>query len=148
MSSFFESDLLFAYKNVSQFSFCFVYIKTCALSFDDGSHCNCRSYTKTNSFAKHFYIHKQQKNQSCLRTEYRELSWAIKYIFSFLQIFNNSIATKLCVNLINNCRIFLEYFSALHNSIIKLCSAFFKCENKLKQLVEKINAQFWSAFKW
>ena len=36
-----------------------------------------------------------------------------------------SIATKLRVALINNCGIFLKYFSALHNSMTKLCSAFF-----------------------
>ena len=30
--------------------------------------------------------------------------------FAFLQKVNNSMATKLCVNLINNCEIFLKYF--------------------------------------
>ena len=51
LSSFLESVLLFVYKNVSQFFLLFVYIKSCALSFDDGSHCNFHSYTKTNFFA-------------------------------------------------------------------------------------------------
>ena len=62
-----------------------------------------------------------------------------KVFFAFLQKVNNSISTKLCVKLINNCTIFLK-IGALHNSMTKLCSAFFKYENKLK-LVEKSNAQ-------
>ena len=54
MSSFLKSVWLFAYKTFLRFSFCFVYIKTCALSFDDGSHCNFHSYSKTDSFCKTF----------------------------------------------------------------------------------------------
>ena len=58
----------------------------------------------------------------------------------FLKI-NNSIATKLHVNLLKNRDLFLEYFSAQHNSMDKLCRSLFNCENKLK-LDEKNNAQF------
>ena len=47
-----------------------------------------------------------------------------------LEKINSSMATKLCTNLLNNCKIYI--FSALHNSITKLCSALFKCEDKLK----------------
>ena len=56
---------------------------------------------------------------------------------------NNSIATKLCANLLNNR---LKQFSALHNSMTKLCSALFKCENKLK-VFQIINAQLCSTLK-
>ena len=52
--------------------------------------------------------------------------------FAFVQKVNNSIATKLHVTLINNCVIFLKIFSALHNSMTKLFSEFFRYENKLK----------------
>ena len=52
--------------------------------------------------------------------------------FFIIEKVNNSIATKLRVTLIVNCEIFFGYFSELHNSINKLCSACFKCENKLK----------------
>ena len=52
--------------------------------------------------------------------------------FAFLQKVNNSIATKLCVNLINTCAIFLGGNGARHNSMTKLCYVFFKYENKLK----------------
>ena len=55
-----------------------------------------------------------------------------KIVFALLQKVNNSIATKLCANLINICAIFLERKSALHNSMTKLCSAFLKYVNKLK----------------
>ena len=63
-----------------------------------------------------------------------------KQFFAILQKVNNSIGTKLCVSLINNWPIFLKN-GALHNSMTKLCGAFFKYENKQK-LVEKSNAQF------
>ena len=43
---------------------------------------------------------------------------------------NNSIATKLCANLLHNCKKIIP--SALHNSMTKLCGALFKCENKTK----------------
>ena len=48
--------------------------------------------------------------------------------FSIFEKFNNSIATKLCTNLLNN---HLKK-GALHNLMTKLCSALFKYENKLK----------------
>ena len=51
--------------------------------------------------------------------------------FAFLQKVNNSIATKMYVNLINTCPIFLKN-GARHNSMTKLCYAFFKYKNKLK----------------
>ena len=94
-------------------------------------------------FLRNIFIYTKSKKKSILFAYAIPRALLSNKIFYFiLQIFNNLIATKLCVNLINNCRMFLEYFSALHNSMIKLCSAFFKCENKLKKLVEKINAQF------
>ena len=52
--------------------------------------------------------------------------------FVFLQKGNNSITTKLCVKLINNCAIFLAKNSARHNSMTKLCYVLFKYENKLE----------------
>ena len=59
---------------------------------------------------------------------------------------NNSIATKLRMSLLKNPR-FLNIFSAPHNSMTKLCRVQLKYEINWK-LVEKINAQFWSALKW
>ena len=47
----------------------------------------------------------------------------------------------MSVTLINNCKLLSRYFSALHNSMTKLCSTFLKCENKLK-LVEKLMHSF------
>ena len=50
-----------------------------------------------------------------------------KIVFVFLQKVNISIATKLCVKLINNCK--QKWFrkdEAQHNSMTKLCYAFFK----------------------
>ena len=38
-----------------------------------------------------------------------------KIVFAFLQKVNNSIATKLCVNLINTCTIFLK--KMVHDTI-------------------------------
>ena len=73
--------------------------------------------TKTNFFTKRFYTQKGRKNQSCLRTEYRKLSWAIKYFFAFLQKVNNSIATKLCEILISTFTIFLKQYFPWHNSM-------------------------------
>ena len=49
-----------------------------------------------------------------------------------MQKVNNSIATKLCVDMINTCTIFLKQSGAQHNSMTKLCYAFLKYENKLK----------------
>ena len=43
--------------------------------------------------------------------------------------------------------LFSHLNTALHNLVIKLCSAVFKCENKL-EICWKINTQFWSARKW
>ena len=45
---------------------------------------------------------------------------------------NNSIATKLSANILNSRLKKKNVFSALHNSMIKLCIALFKCENRLK----------------
>ena len=97
---------------------------------------------KTNSFAKHFYIHKKQKNSILFTYGIPRALLSNKIYFPFLQIFNNSIATKLWVNLINNCRIFLEYFSALHNSMIKLCSAFLNVKRNLKNWLRKLMHSF------
>ena len=60
------------------------------------------------------------------------------FFFDFFQKVNNSRATKLCVNLINTCTIFLKN-GARHNSLTKLCSAFLNMKMNQK-LVEKSNA--------
>ena len=49
------------------------------------------------------------------------------YIFEKV---NNSIATKLRVTLLKNSE--KNICSVIHNSMTNLCSAQFKCENKLK----------------
>ena len=54
---------------------------------------------------------------------------------------------KTARNFKNNRKFILLYFSALQNSMAKLCSEFLNVKKKWK-LVEKINAQFWSALKW
>ena len=61
-----------------------------------------------NFFAKRYYIHKSKK-QSFLRKEYMLFFSPIlrdllrkKWIFSFLNKNNNSIATKMSINLLNN----------------------------------------------
>ena len=51
------------------------------------------------------------------------------YIFEKV---NNSIATKMCANLLNN-RLFY-FISALQISMNKFSSVIFKCENKLKRV--------------
>ena len=56
--------------------------------------------------------------------------------FPFLEKVNSSIATKLCANFLNK-RFIKNKISALHNSMTKLCSALFKCENRLKISWEK-----------
>ena len=55
-----------------------------------------------------------------------------KWKFALSKKVNNSIATKLPVTLINSGRIFLKDLNGLHNWITKLCSALFKCGNRLK----------------
>ena len=52
--------------------------------------------------------------------------------FCLFEKFNNSIATKLRVTLLNNCTIFWIILSARHNPMTKLCYALFKYKNKLK----------------
>ena len=42
---------------------------------------------------------------------------------------NNSIAKKLCADLLNNRLINLIVFSAMHNSMTKFCNLLFKCED-------------------
>ena len=56
----------------------------------------------------------------------------LKIEFCIIEKADNSIATKMHVTLINDCGCFWNIFSALHSSMNKLCSAFFKCENKLQ----------------
>ena len=65
-----------------------------------------------------------------------------KIVFAFLQKVNNSIATKLCVKMINIRAIFLKQNSARHNSMTKLCYAFFKYENKPKNRLIKVTHSF------
>ena len=52
-------------------------------------------------------MHQKQKYSYCLRAnkknpKYWELSWAIKMEYCIFEKVNNSIATKLCTNLLNN----------------------------------------------
>ena len=103
LSSFLKSVWLFVFKRLSIF-FAFLYIKTCKLYFVYGSHCNFHSYTKTNFFAKRFYT--KRKKSILFTYGIPRALLSNKIVFAFLQKVNNSIATKLCVNLINNCTIF------------------------------------------
>ena len=95
-------------------------------------------------------MHKKQKNQSWLRADFfkAQILRALlsnKMEFCIFDKVNNSIATKLCANLLNNRE--KNKNSALHNSMTKLCCAPFKCKNKMK-FVKKINAKLFSALKW
>ena len=87
----------------------FVYIKTCALSFDDGSHCNFHSYTKIIFCETFLYTQKAKKSLMFIYGIPRALL-SSKIVFCIMKKVNNSIATKLCVNLINNRGIFLKQF--------------------------------------
>ena len=59
--------------------------------------------------------------------------------FAFLQKVNNSIATKLCVNLINNCKLFLE--KMVHDTIqLPNCVIHFLNMKINRKLVEKNDA--------
>ena len=61
---------------------------------------------------------------------------------------NNSIATKLCMALLKSREIFLKY-SVVHDTIKWLnCAVRYLNMKTNQKLVEKINAQFWSALKW
>ena len=67
--------------------------------------------------------------------------------FVCLQKFNISIATKLCVNLINTCSIFKK--NMVHDKIQWLiCVMNFLNLKRNWKLIEKCNAQFWSSLKW
>ena len=44
----------------------------------------------------------------------------------------NSIATKLCADLLDNHKPFWVIFSTQHNAMTKFYRGLFKCENKLK----------------
>ena len=71
-----------------------------------------------------------------------------KIVFVFLQKFNNSIATKLRVTLINKSRNIFENY--LKYCIVQWLNCVVSSLNmKLNwKLVEKSNAHFWSALKW
>ena len=53
-----------------------------------------------------------------------------KLEFCIFEKVNNSIATRPCKILPENRTIFFEFFSAIHNSMTKWCSALFKHEKK------------------
>ena len=138
MSCFLQSVWLFIYinKRFAIFLF-FVYIKTCTLSFEDWSHYYFHIYKKV-FFCETFIYTKSKKINPfyvrsiyILKPKYRELSWAIKWNFAFLKKANNSIATKLEVNLLYNCDQFFKK-SLQHNSMIKLWYELFKYENERK----------------
>ena len=59
-------------------------------------------------FVKRFYIHKKQKKSILFTYGIPRALLSNKMVFLFLQKVNNSIATKLCMNLINTCVIFLK----------------------------------------
>ena len=52
------------------------------------------------------------------------------------------MGTEPRVTLLNNHGCFLIIYSALHNSMTKLCSALFKCKNKLKNWLIKCMHSF------
>ena len=60
-------------------------------------------------------------------------------IFHFWKV-NNSIATKMCTNLLNNCLKIEIFFSTWYNSITKMWRALFKYEKK--KWVEKLMYNF------
>ena len=80
------------------------------LSFADGTQCNLHLYTNSKK-CETLYIYKKRK-KSILFTEvihiyiykpkYWELYWSMKMEFQVFEKANNSIATKLCANLINS----------------------------------------------
>ena len=77
----------------------------CALSFDNGSHRNFHSYTKTGMF---LYMQKEEKPILFTNGILRALLSNKNSFFAFLEKVNNSIASKLCVNLINICAMILK----------------------------------------
>ena len=87
------------------------------LSFADGSHCYLHLYTKSFFCEKFLYKKKRKNNPFYVRS------------FALMKKANNSIATKLQVNLINNRDQKLKYFCVRHNSMTKLCRALLKYKN-------------------
>ena len=53
-----------------------------------------------------------------------------KIEFCIFEKSNSSIATKVCDNLLNNCRKYDNVLSARHNSMTKLWCILFKCGEK------------------
>ena len=66
--------------------------------------------------------------------------------FCIIEKDNNSLATKLCANLLNTCFKKQFFLGEQHNLMNRVCRALFKCKNKLK-LVEKTYVQRCSALK-
>ena len=82
-----------------------------------------------------------------LKPKYWELSWALKLEFCFFETVNNSIAKDLWSNLLDN-REKIELF-LVHDTIQWLNWVVHYLNVKINwKLVEKTNAQLWSALKW
>ena len=80
-------------------------------------------------FCKTFLYTQKSKNQSFLCTDLKKTPDTEssleqqKMEFRILKKVNDSTATKLCANLLNNRNKKFNYFSARHNLVIELCSA-------------------------
>ena len=82
-----------------------------------------------------------------LKPKYWEISWAIKIELCILKKFNNPIPTKLCANLINNYFIFVLFL--VHDTVRWLnCVVHYLSVKIYQKMLEKINAQLFSALKW
>ena len=143
---FLTSVRIFACKTVSQ------KIILCTLSFGYGIRC-IFYIQRTLFFVTWFYINEKQKKTNPVFVRLKQTKIVIPLmsnhndILHFWKSVNNSIATKLCSNLLNN-RKRIVLFCQRHNSMTKLCRSILKCENKQKILAEKNNAQLCSALKW
>ena len=101
---------------------------------------------------KRFYIQKEKNSilftNRIKKIKYWVLSWAIKMEFCISEKLNNSIATKLCTNLLNirgnKIRLFL-----VHDTIKQLSCVVHYLNVKINwKLAEKMNAQLCSTLKW
>ena len=61
---------------------------------------------------------------------------------------NNSIATKLCTNLLDTRKIFWIIFSARHNSMTKFCCALFKYKNEKIGWDNWLTTLYFNQMRW
>ena len=99
-----NGNCLALFFNVQDF-LAFIVYETCALSFHDCSHRNFHTYTQT-IFLRNLFYTKRKKSILFTNRIPRAL-FSNKQFFALLQKVNISIATKLGMNLINTCTIFL-----------------------------------------